>query len=335
LAHSAGPNRAELAAVEILSVSRPDEKPEQLWGSNIDSPAAGFQTDRPELHVSAWAIGQSAPAAALELVSEDQVLAVAPLRTPRPDLSAAYSQVPEAGLSGMAVDLDTSELPQEFEIMLRVVLQTGERVQIGSIAGRRGDPSDIPRVVAAAPSLKKEVRDLLQSLAPDGFNEPESEETILDRIMLRGEKVLDVGAGLGDTSRGARSRGAAIVDGFEPDAELVRLARLLNAYYHATRVSFYHCDIARPDTYDERYGVVLALSAFDRVGGALGKIAEITDGVLVTIVSDVEKDLASIGKSFENHEVLDAARGLVAAAHTKEALATALRSDGTVAQARQ
>ena len=287
------------------------------------------------MHVAAWAIGKSAPAAALELVSEDKVLVVAPLRIPRPDLSTAFSQVPEAGMSGMALDLDTSGLPQEFEVLLRIVLQTGERVQIGSIAGRRGDASEIPEAVPAAPTLQEAVRELLQSLAPDGFDEPEAEETILDRIMLRGEKVLDVGAGLGDTSRAARARGAAIVDGFEPDAELVRLARLLNACHHATRVSFYHHDIARPDTYDERYGVVLALSVFDRVGGVLGKIAEITDGVFVTIVSDVEKGLASIGKSFEHHEVLDATRGLLAAAHTKEALATALRSDGTVAQAPQ
>jgi methyltransferase family protein len=323
-----------LAAVEILSVSTPDETPEQLWGSRIDSPAAGNQTDRPRLHIAAWAIGQTSPAAALELVSEDQVLVVAPLRIPRPDLSAAYPEVPEAGMSGMAVDLDTSKLPQEFEILLRVVLQTGERVQIGSITGRRGDPSGRPEgALAAAPTLQEEVRELLRSLAPGGFDEPNAEETMLDRIMLRDAKVLDVGAGLGEVSRAARARGAAIVDGFETDAELVRAARLLNAYHHATRVSFYHHDIAQPDTYRERYGVVLALSAFDRVGGVLGKIAEITDGVFVTIVSDVEKGLASIGKSFEHHEVLDAARGLLAAAHTKEALAAALRSDDRVEQA--
>ena len=193
----------------------------------------------------------------------------------------------------------------------------------------------MPAEGPAAPTLQKEVRELLRSLAPGGFDEPDPEETILDRIVLRGEKVLDVGAGLGDTSRAARARGAAIVDGFEPDAELVRLARLLNAYHHATRVSFYHRDIARPDTYDEHYGVVLALSAFDQVGGVLGKIAEITDGMFVTIVSDVEKGLASIGKSFEHHEVLDAAQGLVVAAHTEEALAAALRSDDTVEQAAQ
>jgi SAM-dependent methyltransferase len=316
-----------LAAVEILSVSTPDETPDQLWGSGIDSPATGYQADRPKLHVAAWAIGKRAPAAAVELVSEDQVLVVAPLQIPRPDLATTFSQVPEAALWGMALDLETSGLPQEFEILLRVVLQTAERVQIGSIAGRRGDPSDIPEAGPAAPTLQDEVRELLQRLVPGGFDEPEAEEMILDRIVLQGEKVLDVGAGLGDSSRAARAHGAAIVDGFEPDAELVRLARLLNAYYHATRVSFYHHDIAQLETYDEHYDVVLALSAFDRVGCVLGKIADITDGVFVTIVSDVEKDLESIGKSFEYREVLDAARGLIVAAHTKGALAAAMRDD--------
>ena len=67
----------------------------------------------------------------------------------------------------------------------------------------------------------------------------------------------------------------------------------------------------------------------------LAKIAEITDGMFVTIVSDVEKGLASIGKSFEHHEVLDAAQGLVVAAHTEEALAAALRPGDPVEQAAQ
>jgi SAM-dependent methyltransferase len=319
-----------VSPVEILSVSTPDETPAQLWDSDIDSPTAGYH---PGFHVAAWAIGQSAPAVAVELVSEDGVLVVAPLRIPRPDLSAAYSHVPEAGMSGMAVDLDTSSLPQEFEILLRVVLQTGERVQIGSIAGRRRDSSDLPEKDPAAPTLERDVRELLQRVGPAGLDESDVEEKILDSITLRGEKVLDVGAGLGEVSRVARARGAAIVDGFEPDAELVRLARLLNAYHHTTRVSFYHHDIAQPHTYDEHYDVVLALSAFDRVNGVLGKIAEITDGVFLTIVPDLDTDLVSIGKSFEHHEVMDAARGLVAAAHTKEALAAALHSGDAIEQA--
>jgi hypothetical protein len=321
---------AELAAVEILNVATPDQTPEHLWGSGVDSPAPG---NRRGLHVAAWAIGRTAPAAALELVSEDRVLVVAPLRTARPDLLAAYSQVPEAGISGMAVDLDTSELPRQFEIVLRVVLQTGERVEIGSITGRRADPSKLPEGGPAAPTLQPDLRELLRKLAPEGLGACALEEAVLDRIALRGQKVLDVGAGIGDTSRAARARGAAIVDGLEPDAGLVRIARLLNAYHHATRVSFYHRDIARPDAYDQRYGVVLALSAFDRVAGVLGTIAGITDGVLVTSVPDVEQGLASIGTSFAHQEVLDAARGLVVAAHTEEALAAALRPGDSIERA--
>jgi 2-polyprenyl-3-methyl-5-hydroxy-6-metoxy-1,4-benzoquinol methylase len=324
------PDPAELAAVEILDVATPERAPDQLWGASVDSPAPG---NHPGLHIAAWAIGRSAPAAAVEVVSEGKVLAVAPLRVPRPDLTGAFWQAPEAAMSGMAVDLDASELPDEFEVLLRVVLQNGERVGIGSIRGRRADPSGTSAESPAAPTLEPDVRGLLQSLVPSGFDESGSHEAILDRIALRGQKVLDVGAGLGNASRAARARGAAIVDGFESDAELVRLARLMNACHHATRVSFYHRDIAQPGSYDERYGVVLALSAFDQVSGVLGSIADITEGTLVTIVSDVERDLTSIGAGFAHQEVLNAAQGLVVAAHTGEALAAALRPEHPIEQA--
>jgi hypothetical protein len=324
-----------MAALEILSVSTLDEMPEQLWASNIDTPAAGATFDHHELHVAAWAIGRSAPTAAVELVSRERILVVAPLRMPRPDLAKAYPQAADAGLAGMAVDLDAGDLPEEFEIELRVVLQNGERVRIGSIAGRRGDASGIPDAVPA-PTLHEEVRGLLSKVTAErpelvDLDERGAHDAILDRLALEGRKVLDISAGLGDTSRAIRARGAAIVDGLEPDPQLVRVARLLNAYHHTTRVSFHAADIGLPDAYAERYDVVLALGAFDRVGQVLARIAGITDGVFVTTVPDTDQSVAVIREAFEHHELLgpagDASSGhVVAAAHSEEALASALRS---------
>ena len=189
-----------MAAIEILSVSTPDETPEQLWDANIDIPAAGAAFDHHVLHVAAWAIGRSAPAAAVELLSNDQIIAVAPLRMPRPDLSMAYSQVEEAGHAGMAVDIDATRLPEEFELVLRVILQTGERLQIGTIAGRRGDASGIPDPVPA-PTLHEEVRALLSKVAADHphvteLDERGAHEAALDRLALR-------------RAEGARSRAPA------------------------------------------------------------------------------------------------------------------------------
>jgi hypothetical protein len=156
-----------MAALEILSVSTPDEAPDQLWNSNIDTPAAGATFDYPVLHLAAWAIGRSAPAAAVEIISGDRILAVAPLRMPRPDLVMAYADAAEAGMAGMAVDLDVGDLPEEFELTLRVILQSGERVDIGSVTGRRGHPSGIPDAVPA-PTLREDVRALLSKVASAG-----------------------------------------------------------------------------------------------------------------------------------------------------------------------
>ena len=84
----------------------------------------------------------------------------------------------------------------------------------------------------------------------------------------------------------------------------MRIARLLNAYHHTTRVSFAAADIAVPDAYGEHYDVVLALGAFDRVGQVLARIAGITDGVFVTVVPDTDQSVAVIREAFEHHEVL-------------------------------
>ena len=88
-----------MAALEILSVSTPDEAPDQLWNSNIDTPAAGATFDYPVLHLAAWAIGRSAPAAAVESSagtgSSPSRRCGCPAR-----ISWAYADTPEAGMPG-------------------------------------------------------------------------------------------------------------------------------------------------------------------------------------------------------------------------------------------
>jgi hypothetical protein len=230
----------------------------------------------------------------------------------------------------MAIDVDTSGLPAEFRIRLDVVLQTGERAELGTIAGRRGDAAKVPD----APTLRDDVRGILQRLGLNALDE-QGDDAILERIKVQGRKVLVLGAGLGEMSRAARARGAAIVDGVEPDPNLAQAARLLNAYHHVSRVSIFEREIAQPDAYSEPYDIVLVLSPFDLVVGVLDKLAGITDGVLVTTLPDLDKGLAVIGASFQHHEVLDADNGLVVVAHSREVLGPLLRAGEPVTQATQ
>ena len=103
----------------------------------------------------------------------------------------------------------------------------------------------------------------------------------LDALDLRGRTVLDLGSNLGEISREARARGAALVDGFEIDPYFNEIAQLVNVLTGTTGVSFYERDMADPATYGEPYDVVLAFSAFRFIAGCLDRLAAITDVLVV------------------------------------------------------
>ena len=103
----------------------------------------------------------------------------------------------------------------------------------------------------------------------------------LDALDLRGRTVLDLGSNLGEISREARARGAALVDGFEIDPYFNEIAQLVNVLTGTTGVSFYERDMADPETYRDPYDVVLAFSAFRFIAGCLDRIAAIADVMIV------------------------------------------------------
>jgi SAM-dependent methyltransferase len=167
----------------------------------------------------------------------------------------------------------------------------------------------------------------------------------LDQIDFQGKRVLDLGSNLGDISRAARARGAAIVDGYEYDTFFVELARLLNAYNGTARVSFYERDITEPKSYGERYDIVLAFSVYTYLERVLDAVASITDGVLVLETHRLHGNLEStylnpIGRTFPHHMILgssdwgsagdaDGERAVVVFAKKDAALRAHVRGLGT------
>jgi SAM-dependent methyltransferase len=141
----------------------------------------------------------------------------------------------------------------------------------------------------------------------DGFRSDRA--AFLDQIDFRGKRVLDLGANLGELSRAARSRGAALVDGYEYDPFFVELAQLLNAYNGTTGVSFYERDITDPGSYREHYDIVLGFSVFTYIGGILARLAEMTDEALVIETHKLDGNLENsylgpVGKFLPVYEVL-------------------------------
>jgi SAM-dependent methyltransferase len=171
----------------------------------------------------------------------------------------------------------------------------------------------------------------------------------LDVLDLRDRTVLDLGSNLGEISRAARARGAALVDGLEIDPYFNEVAQLVNVLTGTSRVSFYERDMADPSTYSEPYDVVLAFSAFRFIADRIASLAGVT-GVLVVETHELkgnfdERYLDPLREYFPAYRMLgesDAERlraggvravGVFARDETAllEALAPELRSGGRAA----
>jgi SAM-dependent methyltransferase len=170
-------------------------------------------------------------------------------------------------------------------------------------------------------------------------------EGFLDQINFRDKRVLDLGANLGEISRAARARGAAIVDGFEYDGYFLEIANAINVYNDVTHVSFFRRDITDPTIYGEHYDIVVAFSVFIYLRDLVDKLRDITDGVLLLETHRLDGNLERtylepIGRFFPCHAILgrsdwgkgsadsDGERAIIAFAKSPDALRSYLPAVG-------
>jgi hypothetical protein len=72
----------------------------------------------------------------MEIVSEGTVLCRVPIDIRRPDIAAAFPEVPGAERSGFHNTLDVSEIGPAFDLIVQAVFEDGSRLQIGVIRGQ-------------------------------------------------------------------------------------------------------------------------------------------------------------------------------------------------------
>ena len=167
-----------------------------------------------------------------------------------------------------------------------------------------------------------------------GFRSPRDD--VLDRIVFEGRHVLDLGSNLGELSRAARARGAALVDGLEYDPYFVSVANTVNAYNGVTRVSFFERDITAPETYAERYDIVLAFSVFVYVRPLLPLVTGIANDLLVLETHRLEDNLeehyvAPVLEHMPYHRLLGESEwGLVGGDPGRRAVIAFARSEETL-----
>jgi SAM-dependent methyltransferase len=333
--------------IEIQDVSLPPQLSNHLWGCSVQVPLIGSGDVGFWIHVGGYVSGRWRPAAAVEFVDADRVVHVASVRFARPEI--AISRPGEGGVEvcGFYTLVDARKLSPEFDLCVRAVLEDGNRVQIGSIRGRHRyhlaknenaqDSTPPAEPVPAGgtdhepsiPSIRDDLKGLIlealedrgvaahsdaaddgsQLLADVETSTADAEASLLDGIALAGKTVLELGAGMGQRARAARARGAALVDGFESDPDLVSLARLLTAYHHTSRVFFHQQDDLLHNGGGQQYDVVLASSGFDLIRDRLDVIASITSGVFVTELPSADDGraaaLESVRTRFPFHELLE------------------------------
>jgi hypothetical protein len=325
-------------------VSVPPQLSDQLWGCSIQVPLIGSGDVGFWIPVGGYVSGRWWPAAVVEFEEGNRVVGAAAVRIARPDV--AISRPGERGveLCGFYTLIDARRLSPEFDLRLRAVLEDGSRVPMGSIRGRHQyhlAGSETAECASARaidhelpiPSIRDDLKGLILEGLKDRSTEvpsdpadegshlladietslADAETTLLDGIVFAGKTVVELGAGMGERARAVRARGAALVDGFEPDPQLVALARLLTAYHHTSRVFFHEQDDVLQDTGGEEYDVVLALVGFELIRDRLDAIASITRGVLVTELPVADPDrtaaLESVRTSFPFHELLELSTG--------------------------
>lgn len=131
----------ELAAtaefVHVDAVEIHAEESDYVHGAHIDRPAVGSGADSYALLIVGWVLSKKIPVEHVEVLHEEQQVAVAPLDWERPDLAAGFPEVEGAGRSGYRLKLNTLRLAADFDLVLRAKLQDGTRLPLGRVHGRR------------------------------------------------------------------------------------------------------------------------------------------------------------------------------------------------------
>jgi hypothetical protein len=126
---------AELVHVDAVEIHAAES--DYVHGANIDRPAVDSGADSYTLLIVGWVLSKKIPVEHVEVLHEEQQVAVAPLERERPDLAAGFPEVEGAELSGYRLKLNTLRLAADFELVLRAKLEDGTRLPLGRMRGRR------------------------------------------------------------------------------------------------------------------------------------------------------------------------------------------------------
>jgi glycosyltransferase involved in cell wall biosynthesis len=132
---TAGNGPHPMSLIARVDVARIEPEAAKLWGAHLDRPLPGT-ADPASVEVAGWVLGRSSPAAAVELVRNGQVVRRIPTGISRPDLQAAFPQVPGAEGGGFRTVLSLLGGAAALDLAVQAVLHDHTRVPFASIRAR-------------------------------------------------------------------------------------------------------------------------------------------------------------------------------------------------------
>ena len=128
-----------MSLVEIEDVVKTELEAEQLHGRNIEAPKPGSRVDSGTIHVVGWVLWRNSPALTVEVVHDGTVRQSAPIDVQRPDITAAFPEVPGAEQSGFRTTVAMRD-KGESELLVQAVLRDESSVVLDVIRAqqRRG-----------------------------------------------------------------------------------------------------------------------------------------------------------------------------------------------------
>lgn len=126
-----------MTAVTVKRTAMLDRLPPALVAGGLNKPAIGHTVSSPVLEIDGWVIGKESAAQAVEVVHQGRVIRSIPVGLERPEVTAKHSGDAGADRPGFAGLLSTLGLPPEFQLDLRVVLESGGRARMAVLEGDR------------------------------------------------------------------------------------------------------------------------------------------------------------------------------------------------------
>jgi hypothetical protein len=119
--------------IKVIEVTGVAGQEDGLQQSHLDLPTAGTELESSALKIVGWAVGKEKRVESVEVLAGGEVVATAPLAIERPGVADAYAKVPGADRAGFQLIVQGSR-EGRHELSVRGVLESGERVAIGTIA---------------------------------------------------------------------------------------------------------------------------------------------------------------------------------------------------------